>query len=311
QPLTLWECWFYLWVENKSTITQPGLSDVLIVLTNLKTVGLVDSSRGFWFLTGRVNLIQQRLQKNRWSIIKRRRAILGASLLAKLPFVRLIALVNTMSWDGPQQDSDIDFFIIAKSERLFTVRWLVSLVIHLIGWRRHGYKINNRLCLSFYVSQAGQNLLPLSYTDDPYLRFWLLAAQPIYDDSNSYLKFISQNNQLIKDFPNSQKVLEQLSFSIKPKFEIIKKSGEFLLAGFWGNYMEGWFKRIQIFYMDKLGRGRFSRRGDGSTAVVVSDVVLKFHESDSRLYLSKLFRQRLAELLSHVIVSEAKSGTRS
>jgi len=298
-PLTLWECWYYLWAEaGQPSLNQVSLSEVRAVLINFKTTGQLATFGGFWSLNGRASLVTDRLRKNRWAIIKYEKALKGAKLLARLPFIKLVALVNTMSWAAPQKDSDVDFFIITSTKRIFTGRLLVSALTQFVGWRRHGRKINNRLCLSFYVSQMGQNLSPLAYPDDPYLRFWLLALKPLYVDKLTYVDFIKENSWLKKDFPNYDWIINEPSSIIYSSrvISFSKQLWESLFTGVLGDWLEYFFKTVQVFYMAKFGRGRFSRRGDGSSAVVVNDQVLKFHESDARPNLAKAFRQRLAKI---------------
>ena len=54
-----------------------------------------------------------------------------------VPFIKMVAVCNTLGYDNAAKDSDIDLFIIAKRGRLFIVRFYSSTVFA-PGVRRHG-----------------------------------------------------------------------------------------------------------------------------------------------------------------------------
>ncbi|MFA4818723.1 MAG: hypothetical protein WC621_02690 [Patescibacteria group bacterium] len=288
-PLTGWECWYYLWDENKG-LKRVTPAEVLAALSKLARTGRVTGNFGYWQLAASPNYLPGRLEKLRWAIKKRQRAYRAARLLKHLPYVRLVAVVNTVALDAPLANSDIDFFIIARRRHIFTVRFLVTALIHILRWRRHDNYINNRICLSFYLSDDALNMWPLTYADDPYLRFWLLSLDVLYDDG-VYPKFIQHNQWLAPEFPNWRPVV----YGNQAPAPLSANSGQIAQVGSMkNNILEKIFKRLQMSLIKSHKNSRF---GDGSKAVLASDYILKFHETDTRPDLAARFRERLATIL--------------
>lgn len=54
-----------------------------------------------------------------------------------IPGVQLVAVGNSLSMNATTEDSDIDLFIVTKSDILWTVRLLVTVIFHFLGVRRY------------------------------------------------------------------------------------------------------------------------------------------------------------------------------
>ncbi len=288
QPLTTFECWYFLWCEPGETITVTP-QEVAEALESLQAKSLVKSERGFWQLSDSVSYAEERLKRARWSIGKRHRAEQAANLIAHLPFIRLVAIANTLAFNNAKRDSDIDLLIITRPGRLYLARFLVTALMQIMGWRRHGQKIDNRICLSFYLSADHLNIKDLSYQDDPYLVYWLANLHPLVDKL-IFAEFLQANKWAHPYLPNRFTNLSSLA-------NVAHRSNwlERLLGGVVGNMLEYVTRRLQIFL---IHRHKKSRLNDGTSAVVVSDSVLKFHESDQRPQLAHNFRSKQAIILA-------------
>ncbi len=287
-PLTYAECWRYLW--GGTVRATPG--QVRTMLNDLTARGVAAAEDGMWSLAGSGTTLAHRSEQARIAIGKRRRAYRGARLLAHLPFVRFVGLGNTLALGLARPTSDIDLLIVFKSGRMFLGRLLVTLVLHLIGWRRHGTKISNRLCLSFYLDDEHLNLKELAYDDDPYLTYWVATLIPLVG-SATYAALVGDNKWVHERLPNWPGGFGTLA-AYEPRPGVIER----LLGGAIGDWCEAVARRYQLA---RISRRRGSRLGDGTTAVVVAPGVLKFHESDRRPELTAAFRARLATLGNHVL----------
>lgn len=289
QPLTVFECWYWLW-DDGGEVPNQTLLDVWQALESLKKKNLVLEHTGFWQLADSPPLNKERLMRTRWSIARRQRATKAAKIIDFLPWIKMVALVNTLATDSAKSDSDIDLLIIVKQGRLFLSRFLITSLIQVLGWRRHGQLINKRICLSFYLADDHLNIQDLSYQDDPYLVYWLASLQPLVD-KNIFPKFILANSWAFKLLPNRLKVLDK-NYTNKgePSNTADEKLGNSL-----GNMLEYLACRWQLSLIKKH---KNSRLNDGTSAVVVTNSVLKFHESDQRPYLAARFRARQQEILA-------------
>jgi hypothetical protein len=289
-PLTAFECWQYLYTESEK-IDNYSISQVINTLEKLTKEGMIKNENGFWQLASSPSHFFNRQQQARWALPKRKRAQKGARLLSYLPFVRFVGLANTMAFDAPRQaNSDIDFFIVLGSNRLFIGRLFVTLIVHLFGWRRYGERVHNRLCLSFYITENNLNLEQFSKKDDPYLRFWVASLVPLFD-RGIYDRLIKANAWVTKDLPNWQKIYSSyINKNKKSLPSIIQRILELLFGGAWGNWCEKVFYKFQMKHILPYVADHLN---NGTTDVVISEKVVKMHTNDRRVELAAAFRKRL------------------
>lgn len=223
------------------------------------------------------------IEKELWKKIYR-----YAWLLKFIPFLRMTAVCNNLSFGKAENGSDIDLFIVAENGRLFTVRTFVTFLFHFFGVRRHGNKIAGRFCLSFFADDSALNLENIAISEDIYLAFWIKSILPLIDDGVSH-EFISANTWARRFFEKSE------DFKIDRSRLIYKKSfmGRFfevLLNGVLGNFIENRIKKWQ----KKRAHGKMKMTGE-SSSLIVSDHVLKFHNVDRRAEYRKIWVEKYGE----------------
>src|SRR3989338_686544 len=75
--------------------------------------------QGFYCIPGREYIIRTRLGRLGISHQKFHKACRAAQWFACVPFVRMVAVANTLGWNNAQAGSDIDFFIVAQKGRVW------------------------------------------------------------------------------------------------------------------------------------------------------------------------------------------------
>lgn len=294
-PLTLLECWRYLYIPHggEDAFSPVTPWQVQELLEQLRQQGAVEVDLGHWRLSGSGATTAARLAGARIAIGKQHRAMAGARWLRYIPFVRFVGLGNTLALGVARAGGDIDLLIVLRRGRLFLGRLIITAVLHLRRWRRHHGRVHNRLCLSFYLDDQHLNLAPLAYREDVYLTYWAATLVPL-TGAATYGEFVASNFWVSEALPNWSSagaravctpLPDQPAWSARV-LEVILD----VLVGWWAEPLA---RALQLRHMK---RRRGSRLGDGTTAVVVSDGVLKFHESDRRLELAAAYRQRLAGL---------------
>ncbi len=275
-PLTREELFTYLW--RAPAASYDDYSQALE-----RGVEGVEQHEGFYHLRGEEALVGKRAVASQVSEQKLERGMGAARLIRWVPFLRAVFVCNTVAAKVATPESDIDVFIIAQKNHLWTVRFLSNIILFLCGLRRHGSKITDRICLSFYVDTDHLSLDPLKLAgDDIYLAYWLVQLVPLYDPAlykNTLLETNAWTHALL---PNARK---PLGFPLDMSPQWIKKYLEFLLARVFGSWLERGLKKMQL---KKIHRSSEGKKRDLPTAVVVTDGVLKFHETDRR----ELFRER-------------------
>lgn len=294
-PLTPQEIHRFLYVRSGQSV-QGSLQDVERVLTSGALTPHVAQTDVFWHLRGRQDLVETRNRRfaisgNKWRIAKR-----AARLISWLPFVRMIAVVNTVSYHNAKEDSDIDLLIVAQQGRMFTVRWLVTMVLDLFRLRRHGVHIQDRVCLSFYMTNGNLSLAHLRIPgEDSYLAYWHEWLTPLYSDGDTFEHFLAANQWVRQQLPNAFMEEKHVRlFAPGMLMNAKKRLLEKLLGASWaGHALEAWARKRQ---MERFDANTQSKAGEPGTAVVISDTMLKFHEQDRREEFRERYLSRLREL---------------
>lgn len=223
---------------------------------------LTDASN--WYNTSMTDL-----EKKLWLRAKR-----YVKILRVVPFVRMVAVCNNLAFGKVDEQSDIDLFVIAKNGRLFTVRILVTLILHFLAVRRHGGRIAGRFCLSFFVDDSGLDLSAIAIERDIYLAYWLKTMVPLIDDGVS-------DELLVKNRWASRYLENRDDFFIVKKgaicsgilYDILRK----ILDGKFGNWFEN---KMKCWQLERAG-DKAKKAPDGAD-IVVDEHVLKFHNIDRR-----------------------------
>jgi hypothetical protein len=203
-----------------------------------------------------------------------------------VPFLRMVAVCNNLAFSNLNKGSDIDLFIVAKRGRLFIVRTFVTVILHLLGVRRHGKKVAGRFCLSFFVDDSFLNLSSIAIEDDVYLRVWIKTLVPVIDDG-VYQEFMQVNAWVDDDFESSLAIARpRFSF---PRSEI-KNSLQVLLGGQIADSCEGVLSNWQ------LGRARKKALTlKDSSNLLMTEHILKFHNYDRRREYRSLWRTKFSD----------------
>lgn len=291
KPLTPFEIWQYLGIKC-------SLFEVISELEKAKDGGGSDISRalsekdGYWFLAGRQEIAHKKTRQYNLANEKFKIALKATKKLFYHNGIEMIALCNNFYY---KKESDIDLLIIVSQGRMWLTRALVTIIIHLARLRRHGKKIANRVCLSFYITKNNLDLKNIALEgSDPYLCYWLASLIPIYD-RNTYHKFISENNWLKEKLPNifpksmdERKKIEDNSLLLFLR-EIVKVG----YKSFLGDLLEKLARRLQL---KKMSYNINSVAKENDSRVIISDTILKFHESDRREEFRKRYREKLNAL---------------
>ena len=277
------------------------------LLTTAKRQSIIGHQQGYFFLRRRAGLIRDHLGRQAEQNRKWRIAVFAGHLIAGLPFVRAIAVVNTLSDSSARADSDIDFLIVIKSGRLWLSRFLITILMNLFRLRRHGYKIKDRVCLSFYITDQFLNLqslqikstaynqtLNINLPRDIYLLYWIANLKIIYSSHQTGRKFFLANKWILDYLANWYPAVNLPDFravSLPRVIFKLKSALEFCLSGKIGDCFNYLFKKIQL---KKIYWYYYSKLKENTSAVVVNDNILKFHEQDRRQEISQKFNEALA-----------------
>lgn len=290
-PLTLVEIRKYLLAFGVFQLSFSALKEQLETAAWFKDK--ISHRDGFYFLSDREILVDIRRRRYAFGLKKIDLAIKAAKWIRFLPFVKMVALCNNIGSVNIKERSDIDLFIVVKQGRIFLSRLLVTAVVSWLGLRRHGSKIANRLCLSFYLADDDLNLEKIAVGgENVYLIYWLANIMPIYN-RHIYDRLLAQNRWLLDRLPFWRPKKVSVDWLAADDFwsRFFRLAFEFLLTDGLGGLCERWAKRIQLW---KMSFNKKSLAGFNDGRVVVSDRMLKFHENDRRLFYEEKFEQKMS-----------------
>lgn len=172
-PMTEFEVWKHLLVDRESdpVMNRPTLGQIAGAIESLVAEQAIERRWGMLTLPLRSGLIEQRIQREKASVPKIRRAAALVRRLAWVPFIRMIALTGSLSMKVGDRGSDWDFFVVLAQGAIWRGRTMLSLVLQLLGKRRHGNFIENRACLNHFVTEASLEVAMHDYYSASEYRF--------------------------------------------------------------------------------------------------------------------------------------------
>jgi hypothetical protein len=186
----------------------------------------------FYSLQPDVALHTRRTMGNHKAEILLKTAYKVGSFLYQFPFVRGIGISGSLSKNFADQHTDIDFFIITSSNRLWIARTLMHLFKKLtfITGHQHWY------CMNYYIDEEAlrideQNIFTATE---------LITLIPVCGNGTMD-KFYNQNNWVANYFPQ-QHISRQSMFLSRPG--LFKRAVEWLFNNKLGNAIDNTLMRI-------------------------------------------------------------------
>lgn len=273
-PLTFYEIKKYLEVKEK-------VNDLYQLLENLITRHKIEVKNGFYFLKNREEIVGIRRNRYNYSLRKIKIAKKFARIFALLPFIQTIYLVNSIGAYNLRDNSDIDFFIITKKERIWLSRFFTAGLAKILHKRPNKKTKRDKICLSFYLAEDNLDLSKLKLSDsDPYFDYWERNLYLLVNKKNgAHERLIRENN--LEHFYNNIDLKESRKKSVSPG----------ILASFF-KHLEGLAKSLQLRIMPhELQVAASLAREDGG--VIIKDDIIKLYLKDRRLEIRKKYEQKI------------------
>jgi hypothetical protein len=258
-PLTLVEIKTYL-VASPS-LREISLPEVQKVLAEA-LIGKIEQQNGFYFLSGRKELVALRQKRYRVSLAMLRKCRKYLWALRFFPYLRAVAISGSLALLNSDENSDIDLFLITKKNRIWVSRFLVSLYFQILGQRRYERHIKGRFCLNHYLSEDSE----IRQDKNLYTAVEYASLLPVLG-KEELIKFWRKNSWLQqflrRPLPESRAIFFGLQF------------------GFWRIFFE-FILEYSIGPLINWVSGRYQKkRIKMQEYVLVSDCELSFHP-DSR-----------------------------
>jgi predicted nucleotidyltransferase len=193
----------------------------------------------FYSLHDNLFLAVRRHNGNRKALGEMAKALKASAILYRFPFVEGLALSGSLSKNYADENSDIDFFIITKANRLWIARTLMHLFykLALIAGRQRLF------CMNYYVDENGFEIEEKNiFTATEIVT--LIPVQGV----NVVKGFTNKNDWVREYFPAKQ-------FNHITEQEInkgwLRRVVEKILSGSAGNAVDNWLMKMTAKHWQK------------------------------------------------------------
>lgn len=234
-PVTAEEIYFFL----DRPVSNQELEDAISHLVTIKQIWQFEN---FYMLFNDPLLIQRRIEGNKLAQKLMKRAKRVAKFLSYFPFTRGIAVSGSLSKNFADENSDLDFFIIAKANRLWILRLFNSILCK--AARFTGF--SKWFCLNYIIDEVAltineKNIFTAIEVSTLIPLRGLRAFEEFFEANtwvNEYLPNYKPNDASIKDLPHAvfKRVIESgMNFKFGDRLDdrllcLFKKHFEKLLS---------------------------------------------------------------------------------
>ena len=283
-PMTSFEVWKHLLIISGEKQEKYSLQDVVDELEGEKLERFIIAEKGFYFLKDRGGLAEERIKRNKISEQKYKKLLKMAKILRFFPYIRMVGVTGRMAMKNTEDKSDLDLFIFFKKGKLFTGRIIVTFLLHILGRRRYGKRIVDRICLNHFLTDdffiSGRDLFAASeysfmvviYGFSEFRKFqeknlWIKKYKPNFSHEISNSKKIEDNvfSRKIKkllettlDFEFIEEKLKNWQLKRIKNNPKTKQAGSMIISddnelAFWPNY-KNQGPRIFSKFKDRLNK---------------------------------------------------------
>src|SRR3990167_410529 len=284
-------------------VTDISLGQVVEELETLIVSGSIGSKNGFYFLSGRDDLYELRIEREKIAAQKWKKFLRIAKWFQAVPYLRAILASGSLAINNTVHESDFDVLAVVKDGRLYTARIFLSLAASFFGARRTRYDKSapDKFCFNHYITDGNMNIRHESlYNAQTYANL-----KPVLARNGALSKFYNENmwlNEYIYGFkPAEEFVLRKVSSN--PALLGIGGLGEFILNSPLGNKLESWAKRYQ---QKRIKENPMTHESGGR--VVFNDNELEFHPRSFESFAVSKYNWNLKKLGIVPFAEEKDSG---
>ncbi len=209
-------------------------------------------------------------------------------LFATNPFIRVVAVANSLAFDSMRRGSDIDLFVVTTRRRLYLARALLVIPLKLFRLRPHETQ-RSPVCVSFIVDDAHTDMTELLLPHDVYFAHW--AASLIVAYENGVSDHHSDLRHIVTDAPPAY-TQEYTSFTYRSWWSrcvsfIIQVVCDYDILERFAYTLQRWYLPASLKSIEAAQQ---------RTGTIITPYMFKAHLHDERESLRDRFHARLAQL---------------
>lgn len=277
-PLTFTEVYKYLINPKRLTSNHAVASNEVNVeaveiageLDNMARAGLIGHKNGFYFMPGRDDLYERRIEKDKLANRKWKKFLAIAKYLQLAPYLRAVFASGSLAANNPEPKSDFDVLVTIKSGRLYTGRLFLWLLSSLLGARRGRFDVvaPDKLCFNHYLTDDN---LELSHRG-LYIAQSLANLKPVFVSDRVLGQFIASNKWANSYCYNFRPVSSYRKVKPNRTMVVLARMGEIILNNVIGDTLE---KMLKIFQQKRIKNNPATYESGGR--IIFTDKELEFH----------------------------------
>ena len=156
-------------------------------------------AKHFFHLTKRSSLINIRIKREKYSLLKWGIAYKQAIKFAKIPFVEAVYVTGSLAMNNCKKSDDIDFMVVTSANTL----WIARLMLTFIFWKQRRLPSQktapDKVCLNLWLDIKNLKLK----IKNLYIAHEILQAKCIFDRGGIQYQFLKQNSWMKSFLPNT------------------------------------------------------------------------------------------------------------
>ncbi|MDH7448061.1 nucleotidyltransferase domain-containing protein [Aquimarina sp. 2201CG14-23] len=251
-------------------------------LEYLKKKGVVSYNNDYYFIDNNVHNVSRRIEGNKMAKAVMNKAIKKGVFISKFPYIEAVGISGALSKNYHDQHSDVDFFVITKSGRLWIARTFLMLY-------KKVFLFNSRkfFCVNYFVSE---DTLEIS-EKNIFTATELLTLIPV---SGNFTNFYNANQWVSEFLPNL--VLGKSSIHERNKKNLLSRTIQVILNSKIGNVLDRVFLKITL----KKWNTKFNTlsKDDFGVAMKSTNGVSKHHPQNFQKKVINTLNQKYNEFQS-------------
>lgn len=158
------------------------------------------------------------------------------SWTTQIPFIQFVGVSGSLSMLNMTKNGDIDIFVIADSQTIWTIRFILLVYKHFLKLKNPD--IGNKLCFNLFFDETGLEIAKNKRNE--YIGHEVLQVKSIINKNNTYERFLRKNTWILNFFPNVQLNLKDMKASKK-----LSRQPFYLI------FTEEILKKLQVWWLDR------------------------------------------------------------
>lgn len=205
-----------------------------------------------------------------------------ATFLTWFPYIRGVAISGSLSKQVANEESDIDFFLITKENRLWIAKIFLRIMIKLSSFIR----LDKWFCLNYIIDETSLEV----HEKNIFTATEIITLLPVYGAA-SFDKFIEVNKWIYNYFPNHPVFINHAK---EAKRNFVKKTVEYLFDGKKGDKADS----LILNYFDRrwkmlMTENRFKKSGFQIGAMMANKHFCRPYPQDFQSRILQLYEQKL------------------